>query len=169
MLCLLASVAVIFTCLQNMWVYRNRGNTFLKRSSSLWFLLFLIIFTPIICFKETVFWKAIIGGVLILYNIDYSRTEINICHCLPINFSRFGNVGLYVTDNGMFKFFWDCGLFNKRRLFRWSAVSIWVLIIFFVYRLSTNFPISARKCFPYSWNVEQIRFIRRAWLKGMLF
>ena len=42
--------------------------------------------------------------------------------CLSIISLRFGNVGLYVTDNGMHHFCRDCGLFNKLNLFRWSAL-----------------------------------------------
>ena len=59
-------------------------------------------------------------------------------------------VGLYVTESGMHDFFRDCGLFNKLDLSSWSALLIWVLMVFPSHPLSTNLSISARECFTYS-------------------
>ena len=108
------------------------------------FKVFFVIFDYVCtkCFRETFFRKAIISGVLnvSLYLVFLRIFRIYI-QCLLIISLRFGNVELYVPDNGMHDFFGDCGFFNRLN------VSVLSILVFLLYSLSTNFSLSARERF----------------------
>ena len=105
-------------------MYRNSGTFYFRkkacwRTSYWYFLLFLIIFVLVNCSKEAFFWKAIDffwKALFECFSISVIDTY-STCQDLLIISLGFGNVGLYVTANGMHDLFEECEFFLINSIF----------------------------------------------------
>ena len=110
-----------------------------------------------ICLNDVFLRKAMTG--VALNTFPNVLLIFNICQCLLIIYLMFGKVGLYVTENGFTFFHTALVLFNRVDLSRLSTFSIWIRMMFPLYRFSTNRLTKSFECFLYSSKVEQTRFI----------
>ena len=131
------------------------------------FWLWLIVSVPIICLNDVLLWKTLTG--VALNTFPNVLLIFNICQFLLITFLMFGNIRLYLTENGITFFHAALVLFNRVVLSRLSTFSIWLQMMFSLYPFSMNRLTKSFECFLYSPKVEQTCFIVNAWLYGILF
>ena len=126
------------------------------------FFVLWMVLVQMICFRLMLFIKAIMGSTLKVFLQLWFAC--NMCQCfIKISF-KFANAKLYVTDNGILSLSWRFCWWSSFFQSSWSTFWICCRTTSFLYPLLTNCSISFLEWLQYSWNVEDIRRGRSAWL-----